>query len=160
MSGFICCRPRLAKHLDYMWTAFEITDVTSINAHAVTTWTVVKPILMLVNCHEHNGKQRLSFQGLLWIPQSSLFWFPVFSFLSRLPSPFFQLLSAGPRRVQGSISFNNFHIHDSHREWHPAGLDHHVRTQPKPLHSSLTLSVSGKLFFFSPGGRRQSNKSR
>lgn len=55
---------------------------------------------------------------------------------SLLPSPFSQLLSASPRRVQGSISFNNLHIHDSHREWHPAGLDHRARTPTGAQHSA------------------------
>lgn len=68
---------------------------------------------------------------LLWIPQSFLFSFPVLSFLTVLPSPFSQLLSVSPCCVQGSISFNNLHIHDSHREWHPAGLDHNAKTQPE-----------------------------
>lgn len=77
----------------------------------------------------------------------------MFSFLSLLPSPFSQLLSASPRRVQGSISFNNLHIHDSHREWHPAGLDHYARTRLEP---STPLSHCPWVESFLPGGRRPS----
>lgn len=92
---------------------------------------------------------------------SILFPSALFPLPAPLPSPFSQLLSVSPRRVQGSISFNNLHIHDSHREWHPAGLDHNAETRPEhnishPV-SSLTLFMSGKLF--TRREEAQSNKS-